>query len=329
MMGHRMAQEPRRGTGAMTDIVAKTAAPAGVMRGIVLMLMSVFLFSSMDAVIKWAARDYPTGQIVFFRNFVAFLPIFLFLWQTGIPMPLRTNRFGGHLIRGIVGVSSMALFFLALGLLPLAETMALGMSGPIFLTALSVPLLGERVGLRRWSAVIVGFIGVLVMVRPGSGVFQPAALIAIAGAFCYALAMVSIRRLSRSEPAPTIVFYYTLFAAIVGLLSWPLAPLAPAWLDPWVRPDLEGWAVLVGIGLIGGTAQLTMTYAFKLAPVAVIAPFEYGALLIAVVYGFVIWNEVPDVYILAGAVIVVASGLYILYREAKLRRSAARPEPAV
>ena len=217
----------------------------------------------------------------------------------------------------------------ALKLEPLAETMALGMSGPIFLTALSVPLLGERVGLRRWSAVIVGFIGVLVMVRPGSGVFQPAALIAIAGAFCYALAMVSIRRLSRSEPAPTIVFYFTLFAAIVGLLTWPLAPLAPAWLDPWVRPDLEGWAVLVGIGLIGGTAQLTMTYAFKLAPVAVIAPFEYGGLLIAVVYGLAIWNEVPDVYILLGAAIVIASGLYILYREAKLRRSAARSEPAV
>ncbi|MGH6929107.1 MAG: DMT family transporter [Dongiaceae bacterium] len=313
----------------MTDIIAKTPAPAAVLRGIFLMVLSVFLFSSMDAVIKWASSDYPTGQIVFFRNFIAFVPVFLFLWHTGASMPLRTKNLGGHLLRGLVGVASMSLFFLALGLLPLADAMALGMSGPIFLTALSVPLLGERVGLRRWSAVIVGFVGVLVMVRPGSGVFQPAALIALGGAFFYALAMVSIRRLSWTEPATTIVFYFTLFAALVGLLTWPLGAIAPAWLGAWVRPDLEGWIVLIGIGLIGGTAQLTMTYAFKLAPVAVIAPFEYGAIIIGVSYGLAIWNEVPDRLILLGAAIVIASGLYILYREAKLRRLPATVEPPV
>jgi drug/metabolite transporter (DMT)-like permease len=313
----------------MTDIATRAGAGSGALRGILLMVLSVFLFSSMDAIIKWASSDYPTGQIVFFRNFLAFVPVFLFLWHTGTPMPLRTTRIRGHLIRGLVGVASMSLFFLALGLLPLADTMALGMSGPIFLTALSVPLLGERVGLRRWSAVIVGFIGVLVMVRPGSGVFQPAALIALGGAFFYALAMVSIRHLSRSEPATTIVFYFTLFAAIIGLLTWPLGALAPASLGAWARPDLEGWAVLISIGLIGGTAQLTMTYAFKLAPVAVIAPFEYGAIIVGVAYGFAIWSEVPDLYVLIGAAIVIGSGLYILYREAKLRRSSLSVEPPV
>jgi drug/metabolite transporter (DMT)-like permease len=313
----------------MTDIASKGGAGAGVLRGIFLMVLSVFLFSSMDAVIKWASADYPTGQIVFFRNFLAFVPVFLFLWRTGTPMPLRTRRIGGHLVRGLVGVASMSLFFLALGLLPLADAMALGMSGPIFLTALSVPLLGERVGIRRWSAVIVGFVGVLIMVRPGSAVFHPAALTAIGGAFFYALAMVSIRHLSRTEPATTIVFYFTLFAGIVGLLTWPLAAAAPAWLDPWVMPDLEGWIVLVGIGLIGGTAQLTMTYAFKMAPVAVIAPFEYAAVVIGATYGLAIWSEVPDEYIILGAAIVIASGLYILYREAKLRRTSANLEPPV
>jgi drug/metabolite transporter (DMT)-like permease len=313
----------------MTELAGRTVAGANVLRGIFLMVLSVFLFSSMDAVIKWASRDYPTGQIVFFRNFLAFVPVFLFLWHTGTPMPLRTARIGSHLIRGLVGVASMSLFFLALGLLPLADTMALGMSGPIFLTALSVPLLGERVGLRRWSAVIVGFIGVLIMVRPASGVFQLEALIALGGAFFYALAMVSIRRLSWTEPATTIVFYFTLFAAIVGLSTWPLGAVVPAWLGAWVRPDLEGWIVLIGIGLIGGTAQLTMTYAFKLAPVAVIAPFEYGAIVIGVAYGLAIWNEIPDRFVLVGAAIVIASGLYILYREAKLRRLPAAIEPPV
>jgi drug/metabolite transporter (DMT)-like permease len=306
-----------------------SAAPASAVRGIFLMVLSVFLFSSMDAMIKWASHDYPTGQIVFFRNFIAFVPVLLFLWRVDRSLSLRTGRLGGHLIRGVVGVGSMFFFFLALGLLPLADAIALGMSGPIFLTALSVPLLRERVGIRRWTAVLVGFAGVLIMVRPGSGVFQPAALTAIAGAFFYALAMVSIRHLSRSEPAGAIVFYFTLFATAAGLLTLPLALLAPAWIDRWAWPDATGWLALIGIGLIGGVAQLTLTYAFKLAPVAVIAPFEYGALVFGVTLGFLIWNEVPDRYIIIGAVIVVASGLYILYRETKLRRLARSAQPLV
>jgi len=311
----------------MTNTTSRTGAAAGVLRGISLMVLSVFLFSSMDAMIKWASRDHPTGQIVFFRNFLAFVPVLIFLWRAGSPMTLRTRQLGGHLIRGVVGVASMFFFFLALGLLPLADAIALGMSGPIFLTALSVPLLRERVGIRRWSAVLAGFVGVLIMVRPGSGVFELKALTAIAGAFFYALAMVSIRRLSRTEPAGAIVFYFTLFAMGAGLLTLPLAAILRAWIDPWVWPDAGGWAVLIGIGLIGGTAQLTLTYAFKLAPVAVIAPFEYGALVFGVGLGFAIWNEVPDRYILLGAAIVIASGLYILYRETKLRRLARNAQP--
>ena len=304
----------------MTETASRGGAAAGVLRGILLMMLSVLLFSSMDAMIKWATRDYPTGQIVFFRNALAFVPVLLFFWHGRSAMTLRTSRLGGHFIRGVVGVASMFFFFLAFGLLPLADTIALGMSGPIFLTALSVPLLGEQVGIRRWSAVLVGFAGVLIMVRPGSGVFELEALTAIAGAFFYALAMVSIRRLSRSEPAGTIVFYFTLFAMIAGLLTLPLAALLPDWIEPWAWPDAFGWALLIGIGLLGGTAQLALTYAFKLAPVAVIAPFEYGSLVFGVLFGLLIWQEVPDRYILLGAGLVVASGLYILYRETKLRR---------
>jgi len=313
----------------MMDTTSRTGTAAGVLRGIFLMLLSVFLFASMDAMIKWASRDYPTGQIIFFRNFLAFVPVLLFFWRGGSSMSLRTRHFGGHLIRGLVGVVSMFFFFLALGLLPLADAIALGMSGPIFLTALSVPLLGERVGIRRWSAVLAGFAGVLIMVRPGSGVFEFKALTAIAGAFFYALAMVSIRRLARAEPAGTIVFYFTLFAMAAGLFTLPLAAIAPAWIDPWVWPDASGWTILITIGLLGGTAQLTLTYAFKLAPVAVIAPFEYGSLIFGVTFGLLIWNEVPDRYILLGAAIVVASGLYILYRETKLRRPSRNIAPPV
>lgn len=300
----------------MSNTNAKFAAAAIASRGIYFMIMSVFLFSCMDALIKWTAADYPIGQIVFFRNVFAFIPVLMFVRRAGGIAVLRTHRMGGHFIRGFVGVTAMICVFTSFALLPLGEAVALALSGPIFLTALSVPMLGERVGVRRWSAVVVGFMGILVMARPGVGVFQPAALLAIAGALFYALAMISVRRLNQTESAAAIVFYFTLFAAAIGALSLPFQ---------WVTPDPMGYVFLIGIGLIGGLAQLAMTQAFRLSPVAVIAPFEYGALVFAVGFGYFIWRDVPDVYIIVGSLIVIASGLYILHREttlAKRRREA-------
>jgi drug/metabolite transporter (DMT)-like permease len=304
----------------MTDIRVKStlATPAG--HGIYFMILAVFLFSCMDALIKWTAADYPIGQIVFFRNIFAFIPVMIFVRQAGGIAVLRTKHIGGHLVRGFVGVTAMICVFTAFALLPLGEAVALSLSGPIFLTALSVPMLGEKVGVRRWSAVLVGFIGILVMTRPGAGVFQPAALFAIGGALFYALAMISVRRLNQTESAAAIVFYFTLFAAAVGALSLPFQ---------WTSPDLEGLVMLVGIGLIGGLAQLAMTQAFRLSPVALIAPFDYGALVFAVSFGYIIWGDVPDGYIIVGSLIVIASGLYILHREttlARLRREANKPQ---
>jgi drug/metabolite transporter (DMT)-like permease len=195
------------------------------------------------------------------------------------------------------------------------------MSRPIFLTALSVPLLAEKVGIRRWSAVVVGFLGVLVMTRPGTGVLQFGALLAINGAVFYALAMVLVRRLSMTESPTTIVFYMTLFSTIASGFVLPFF---------WVDPDPIGWLLLTCIGLLGGVAQMAMTQAFRAAPVATIAPFEYLALVFATGFGFGIWGDVPDAYIITGATIVVASGLYILHRETvrgRLRTTAAAPHP--
>ncbi len=305
---------------------AGTAAPrfaAGrdnPLRGMMLMIGAVFLFTSMDALVKIASETYPTGQIVFFRNFVAFLPLSIFVARAGGLSVLRTRRLGSHLIRGAVGLSAMVCFFLSYKLLPLAEAVAIGMAGPLFITALSVPFLAERVGIRRWSAVIVGFIGVLVMTRPGSGIFDPAALIPLVGAFFLGLAMVMVRSLSRSEHSATIVFYFTITATLASAASLP-------W--QWVTPDWIGVGILVTIGLIGGCAQFTMTQAFRLAPAALVAPFEYLALVFAMAYGFGFWGEVPDLWLMTGAAIVVASGIYILHREAVRAReqaAAARAE---
>jgi drug/metabolite transporter (DMT)-like permease len=214
-------------------------------------------------------------------------------------------------LRGGIGIMSMACFFLSYALLPLGEAVSLASSGPLFMTALSVPLLGEKVGPRRWSAVIVGFVGVLVMMRPGSGLFQPAALVAVTAAFCYALAMTQVRRLSRSESSTAIVFYFTLFATLVGAASLPFDAVMPTW------PEMP---LLVAIGLLGGIAQFTMTAAFRRTAVAIIAPFDYLGLVFAMIYGFLVWGDLPDLWLVTGAAIVVASGIYIVHRETVLGR---------
>lgn len=307
----------------MPALVTAAQAPPHVdnpVRGMILMIGAVFLFTSMDALVKAAAETYPTGQIVFFRNFVAFLPLAIFVARAGGLSTLRTRRLGGHLLRGIVGLSAMVCFFLSYKLLPLGEAVALGMAGPLFITALSVPMLAEKVGIRRWSAVVIGFVGVLVMTRPGSGIFDPAALVPLVGAVFLAIAMIMVRRLSRSEHSATIVFYFTITATLVSAASLP-------W--QWVTPDWTGIALLAAIGLIGGCAQFAMTQAFRLAPAALVAPLEYLSLVFAMGYGFAIWREVPDLWLLTGAAIVVVAGIYILHRETvRAREQVARDRAA-
>jgi drug/metabolite transporter (DMT)-like permease len=277
------------------------------------MLLQAFLFSAMDALVKLATVRHPTGQIIFFRNLFALVPLYFFIRQAGGLGILRTQRLGQHILRSLGGIASMFCLFLAYAYLPLADAMAIATAGPIFLTALSVPLLGEHVGWRRWAAVFAGFIGILIITRPGSGVFGVAALLPLAGAFFYALAMVQIRKLSTSEPPARIVFYVTIAAVVLGGASLP-------W--QWVTPTPLSLVYLVGIGLVGGFAQMAMTHAFRLAPVAVVAPFDYTALVFATGFGYAIWGQIPDRFVWAGAAIVIASGLYILHRETVRRRQA-------
>jgi drug/metabolite transporter (DMT)-like permease len=275
------------------------------------MLLQAFLFSAMDALVKLATVRHPTGQIIFFRNLFALVPLYIFIRQAGGLGILRTQRLGQHILRSLGGIASMFCLFLAYAYMPLADAMAIATAGPIFLTALSVPLLGEHVGRRRWAAVFAGFIGILIITRPGSGVFGVTALLPLAGAFFYALAMVQIRKLSTSEPPARIVFYFTIAAVVLGGASLP-------W--QWVTPTPLSLVYLVGIGLVGGFAQMAMTHAFRLAPVAVVAPFDYTALVFATGFGYAIWGQIPDQFVWAGAAIVIASGLYILHRETVRRR---------
>jgi len=286
-------------------------AGSSTLRGIVLMCAAVLCFTVMDALIKHLAGRYPTLQLVFARNVFALIPVIYPLMKDGGFKLLRTRRPVGHALRAVFGLISMCCFFYAYGQLELATVIAIGFSAPLFMTALSVPMLGEPVGWRRWTAVLVGFAGVLIMTRPGVGMLEASALIAVLGAFLYALVVVVIRKLGATEHPATIVLYFTFTSAMVSGAAMPFL---------WVTPSLADWPFLVGIGLLGGVAQLTMTRAFMQAPVAVIAPFEYSSMLWAVTLGYFFWGEVPDRWVWVGTAIVVGSGLYILYRETRRRR---------
>ena len=278
-------------------------------RGIAMMTLAVGLYSIMDAMVKWLGPDYPVLELVFFRSLFAFVPIAYVLWRNGTFAGLRTSRPWGHAARSLAGLISISLFFYAYTRMPLANVVAISFAAPLLVTALSVPLLGERVGWRRWSAVVVGFLGVIVMVKPDAGMFDEVAALALAATVFYALVIVSIRKLSRTETPTAIVFYY---AATSTLVAGAVMPFV------WVMPDAEGWVLLVLVGVIGGVAQFAMTHAFRLADVSVVAPFDYMHIIWAALLGFFIWGEVPGNTIWIGVPVVMASGIYILFREAHL-----------
>ncbi|MEO3432415.1 DMT family transporter [Inquilinus sp. CAU 1745] len=308
--------------------LAGPAAGSVVLRGIGLYTLAVFLLSLMDAVVKWLTDDFGTAQLVFFRSLFGLLPLMVLIARSGGLSALATRRPGAQMLRGLIGMGAAFFFYYAFSVMPLADAYAIAFAAPIFITALSVPLLGESVGVRRWSAVGVGFLGVIVMLRPGTtdlaGFLSIGALAALAGTFCYALSTALIRKLTRTETNASLIFYSAIVViAISGVMMT----------FDFRTPTGWQWVLLVATGLLGGTATLALTEAFRIAPVAILAPFEYTAMVWAVLLGFWLWGDLPDLWIIAGSLIVVGSGLYILHRETRNRvppssPSARVPEPA-
>ena len=295
---------------------AKPLRPAAAMpvtpqagKAIVLMLSAVALFSVMDVLVKWEGALYPVVMVMFFRSIFAFVPLSFFVFKNGIRGALAVQSPMSHVLRSALGLGAMAAIFVAYTKMSLADVIAITFSAPLFVTALSVPMLGEKVGPRRWSAILVGFAGVLIMVQPGPGMVESAAMIALVGTLCYAMASIYVRKLSKVDPSSAIVFYNTLTATIVTGAILPFV---------WVTPDFVDLLLMMAIGMVGGTAQLLKTQAFRYADVAVIMPFDYSALIWATLYSYLIWDEFPDQWVLIGASVVIASGLYILFRESSL-----------
>ncbi len=286
------------------------SSPGDNTRGAVAMLTGVFLFSVMEAMVKWLAADYPVHQIILFRSAFALLPCAWFIHRAGGIRVLRTKRLHLHALRGGLGLAAMGCTFLAYQAMELADAKAILFSAPLFMTVLSIPILGEKVGIYRWSAVLVGFVGVLVILRPDAGMLQSGALFALGGAVLYALVVIVIRYQSGTENVATIIFYFSLIGTIGGAVLTVLFG--------WVTPTLPDLALLITVGLIGGFGQYFMTLAFRLAETAAIAPLDYTSLAWAILFGYLFWHHIPTPGVFVGIALVTGSGLFILYRERKL-----------
>ncbi len=264
-----------------------------------------------DAIAKMLTDRYDPIQIIFVRNLIA-LPVIggliLALWgRTG----LHTGTLGVHALRGLLMVTAAYLYFRSLQVLPLAEATALVFSAPLFITALSVPLLGETVGWRRWGAVLLGFAGVLIIVQPGSAAFQPASLFVLGTAILYAFFMISARWINRAEGLWTMMFFVMLF---------PLIYSAPFALARWVPLAAGDVPFFLAIALCGSVGITLIGQAFRMAPAAVIAPFDYTALVWAALLGWLIWGDRLLGTTILGALVIIVSGIIIVLREARLGR---------
>jgi len=310
----------------VTEPRAPAPAPAfetRPLRGIALKVLSVLMFLSMATCIKRSAPEMPTGQAVFFRSVFALPPILAWLvWQagtvSGMAAGLRTDNPIGHLWRGLAGSGAMGLGFLALGLLPLSEAVAIGYATPLLVTVLAALFLGERIRAYRISAVLLGLIGVIVVLWPrlsqeasgeAASVATLGAIAAISAALLSALAQVLTRRLVAVENVAAIVFWFTICSAVLSLLSLPFG---------WRWPDASQAGLLVAAGLFGGLGQILLTSSYRHAELAVIAPFEYTSLLFALLIGWTLFDEVPTGAVLGGAALVIVAGCSILWREHRL-----------
>ena len=268
------------------------------------MLAAQLLFVGGTATAKHLAETYPVPLVVWAR--LAFQALLLVPLLPRLRPLLVTRRPGMQIVRAALLVISAVLFIVAIHILPLADASAILYLAPILITVLSVPLLGERVGVRRWAAVAIGFAGALIVIRPGTDVLQPAVVVPLGAALSFALIQISSRSLGRTDPAMTTFVYTSLVAAVVASSAVPFF---------WVAPTVGGWLKMAALGLLAGGGQFAMIKAFAAAPAAVVAPFNYTGLVWAAVLGFAVFGDVPDAWTVVGAGLIIAGGLYIFHRE--------------
>ncbi|HWN67547.1 MAG TPA: DMT family transporter [Haliangium sp.] len=289
---------------AASEQVYRAAPRVGL--GIATALAGMLLLTLNDAIGKLLGSGYGVWQILLIRSVLGLGPILWLVRQSGGRRALQIHSPALHVLR-IACATGAAYFFLAgLARLPLTECLAITFAGPIFITALSGPILGERVGARRWAVVLVGFAGVMLMLRPGTAMFQVAALLPLGATACYALLMVLTRVLSRTDGNAAILFWSNLGLVVVSL---------PFTVTSWITPLLVDWGVFLVLGISGAVAMYGMIVAYRHAPAAVVAPIDYTALPWGMLLGWLLWRETPDPAMWPGVAVMVATGLYLIRRE--------------
>ena len=288
-----------------------TRAAAPTLRAVVCMLLGVVLLALNDALIKSLTQGYPVGEILFGRGVFVCPWILVFAWRAGGLSALRVVSVKGQALRGLCVIASSFLFVTGLRYLPLADAIAVAFTGPLFVTAMAPYALGERVGWRRRLAVLAGFLGVLIMARPGAEAMQWALMFPLGAALCGGTRDLITRRISRTETTVSVLFVTTLMVVLAGLATVPLgwAPLRAG--DLWV---------FASSGTLIAGAHYLMIEAFRLGEAALVAPFKYTSMVWALLFGFLIFGDLPDASTLLGAGVVVLAGFYVLRRETRWRR---------
>lgn len=282
---------------------------------VALKLSAIFLFTIMAALIKATSDAVPPGQAVFFRSFFAIPVILVWLALRGqLRNGLLTRNPMGHFWRGLLGTTGMGLTFAGLGLLPLPEVTAIGYATPIFTLILAALMLGERIRLIRISAVMLGLIGVLIMVWPRlGGTAQEGAtlgaVLVLGSTLTRAFVQIHIRRLVQTENTAAIVFYFSLTASLISLLTLPFG---------WTVPDPQVVSLLIFAGLVGGVAQILVTSSYRFGPASMLAPYDYASMIFAIIIGYVWFSELPTAVMLTGAVLVIAGNILVIWREHQL-----------
>lgn len=312
----------------LTARLSGPPAPTGMTRnapllGIGLKLASTLTFFAMVTALKIAAERVPIGELVFARNFFGLFPVLVMVaLRRELGLAFQTQNPAGHLLRAVIGLSAMISMLVALHLLPLPDATAINFAAPLIVVVLAHFLLGETVRIYRWSAVIVGFVGILVVLSPHLGAADEGsfsavgAVAAFLGAALAALAMITVRKLCETERTSTIVIWFSAAATLLSLCSLPLGWIWPD--QAWVMPDFETGLLMISVGLFGGLGQILLTQSYRFADASTIAPFDYVNMLWAILVGWIVFAEVPVLEVIAGSVIVIAAGVFVIYREHRL-----------
>ncbi|MGV3550278.1 DMT family transporter [Rhizobium sp.] len=292
----------------MPGFIQRYLSASPVIAGVLIMLSGMLLFTANDAVGKWLTGSFSVGQLLFVRSMAAMVLLLPFVWRAGTGVIFAVERPGMLILRVVLTVVDSFAFYYAVSLLPLADVMTYWLAAPIYVAALAPLLLGEHVGWRRWAAIGFGFLGVMVALEPSTAMFTPAAIVSLAGSLAFGFTLLSARML-RSVAGISMIFWQTLAGVVAGLFTVPFA---------WTTPTLAQWPLLITLGLLATFAHVAVNLAFKLADAATLAPLQYTQLFWAIVFGWLFFGDFPSMAKLAGAAMIIASGLFIFFRERQI-----------